>query len=92
MPSENQLLITWLFAKKSGLSTKNLLIEFKVNIYFFFFVNRLLFKIESIHAFYFVNDVAVYKALLVKVKGGKLFYKLFIVNVISMHLSATWKF
>ena len=42
--------------------------------------------------FYFVNNVIVYKVLLVKGKGGKLVYKIFIVNVVSIHLSATWHF
>ena len=46
------------------------------------------FVIESIDAFYFVNNVVVYKVLLVQGKGGKLVYKTFIVNVVSMHLSA----
>ena len=45
--------------------------------------------IESIDAFNFVNNVVVYKALLVKEKGGKVVYKIFVVNVVSMHLSAT---
>ena len=36
--------------------------------------------------FYFVNNVV--KALLVKEKGAKV-YKIFIVNVVSMHLSVT---
>ena len=33
--------------------------------------------------FYFVDNVVVYKALLVQGKGGKLVYKIFIVNIIS---------
>ena len=37
--------------------------EIKVNIYLFFFVNQLLFIIESMDAFYFINNVVVYKAL-----------------------------
>ena len=44
--------------------------------------------IESIRAFFF-NNVAVYKALLVKGKGGKLVYNIFIVNVVSIHLPAS---
>ena len=44
------------------------------------------------NALYFVNDVVVYKALLAKEKGGKLVYKMSIVNVVSVHLSATWQF
>ena len=60
--------------------------------YLFFFVNQLNFIIESIDAFYFVNNGVVHKALLVKEKGGNVVYKLFIVNVVSMHLSATWQF
>ena len=42
--------------------------------------------IESIDAFNFVNNVVVYKALLVKEKGDKLVYKIFILNIVSMHL------
>ena len=44
---------------------------------------------ESIDAFYSVSNVVVYKALLVKEKGGKVVQKVFIVNVVSMQLSAT---
>ena len=40
------------------------------------------------HTFYFVSNVVVYKGLLVQGKGGKLVYKILIVNVVSMHLSA----
>ena len=36
--------------------------------------------------------VVVYKPLLVKEKGGKVVYKIFIVNVVSMRLSAIWQF
>ena len=50
------------------------------------------FIIESVDAFYFVNNVVVYKALLAKEKGGKVVYKIFIVNVVSKHLSVTWQF
>ena len=50
------------------------------------------FVTESIDAFYFVNNVVVCKALLVKGKGGKLVYKIFIVNVVFMHLPATDNF
>ena len=39
-----------------------------------------------------VNNVVVYKALLVEGKGGKLVYKVFIINTGSMHLSATLTF
>ena len=46
-------------------------------------------RLKLIDAFYFVNNVVIYKALLVKEKGGKVVYKIFIVNVVSMHLSAT---
>ena len=46
------------------------------------------FVIESIHIFYFINNI-VYEVLLVQVKGGKLVYKIFTVAVLSMHLSAT---
>ena len=45
--------------------------------------------IESIDAFSFVNGVIAYKAFLVKEKGNKVVYKIFIANVVSMHLSAT---
>ena len=45
-----------------------------------------------IDAFYFVNNAIVYKAFLVKEKNGKVVYEIFIVNVVSMHLSATWQF
>ena len=77
--------------------------EVKVKYYLFFFVNQLLFFIiESIDAFYFVNNV-VYKDLLIKERGSKVVYKIFIVVVsrgskvvykifivvVSMHLSAT---
>ena len=50
------------------------------------------FIIESIDVFYFVNNFVVYKALLVQEKGSKVVYKIFIVNIVSMHLSATWQF
>ena len=43
------------------------------------------FVIESIHAFYFINNIVLYKV-------SKLVYRIFIVNVVSMHLSATWQF
>ena len=43
------------------------------------------FVIESIDSFYFVNHL-VYKALLLQGKDGKLVYKIFIVNVVLMHL------
>ena len=43
------------------------------------------FIIELIDTFYFVNNVVVYRAVLVKEKGGKVFYKIFIVNIVSMH-------
>ena len=36
------------------------------------------FIIESVNAFYFVNNVVNYKALLVKEKDGKVVYKIFI--------------
>ena len=39
------------------------------------------------NALYFVNDVVVYKALLAKEKGGKLVYKMSIVNVVSAFVS-----
>ena len=41
--------------------------------------------------FFSVNNVVVYKALLVEGKGVKLVYKIFIANVdvVSMHFSAT---
>ena len=38
--------------------------------------------------FHFVNNV-VYRALLMKEKGGKVVYKILIVNVVSIHLPAT---
>ena len=41
------------------------LIEVKVGIFLFFFVNQLLFVIESIDALCFVKNVVVYKAVLV---------------------------
>ena len=44
------------------------------------------FIIESKDAFYFVNNVVVYKALLVKENGSKVVHKIFIVNVVSMHM------
>ena len=50
------------------------------------------FVIESIDAFYFVNNAVAYKALLVQRKGGKLVCRIFIVNVVSIHLSATQQF
>ena len=65
--------------------------EVKVKYYLLFFVNYY-FIIESIDTFYFANNFVVYKALLVKEKGGKVVYKIFVVNVVSMHLSATWEF
>ena len=45
-----------------------------------------------IDAFYFINNAIVYKAFLIKEKDGKVVYEIFIVNVVSMHLSATWQF
>ena len=48
--------------------------------------------IESIDAFYFVNNNVVYKALLVSGKGFKLVYKISVANVVSMHLSETQQF
>ena len=50
------------------------------------------FITESIDAFSFVDNVVIYKALLVKEKSGKVVYKIFIINIVSMHLSATWQF
>ena len=44
------------------------------------------FVIESIDSFYFVNHLVVYKAVLLQGKDGKLVYKIFIVNVVLMHL------
>ena len=41
--------------------------------------------IESIDKFYFVNNVVVYKAVLVQGKGGKLVYEMFIVNVTTYY-------
>ena len=68
--------------------------EVKVKYYLFFLGvwTSYYFVIESIGAFYFVNNVVAYKALLVKEKGGMVVYKIFIVNVGSMHFSATWQF
>ena len=48
--------------------------------------------IESVDAFYFVNNNVVYKALLASGKGVKLVYKISIVNVASMHLSENQQF
>ena len=62
--------------------------EVKVK-YFFSLRTSYYFIIESIDPLYFVNNVVVYKALLIKKMCGKVVYKIFIVNVISMHLSAT---
>lgn len=45
--------------------------------------------IESIHVFCFVGNVVVYKAHLLQGKGGKLVYKILIINAVSMRLSAT---
>ena len=65
------------------------LIEIKAKIYFFSWKTNYYFVIGSyIHAFYFVNNVAAYKALLLEGKGGKLVYKMFIVKAVSMHLLA----
>ena len=36
--------------------------------------------------------LTMYKPLLVKEKGGKVVCKMVIVDVVSMHLSATWQF
>ena len=50
----------------------------KLSITCFSSLNNYYFIIESIDAFYFVNNIVVYKALLLKVKGGKVVYKIFI--------------
>ena len=44
------------------------------------------FLIESIDTFYFVNNAVVYKAYLVQGKGGKLVYKILIVNLYIWYL------
>ena len=49
-----------------------------VKYYLFFFVDQLL-----LDAFCFINNVVVYKTLLVEEKGGKVVHKVFIVNVVS---------
>ena len=49
------------------------------------------FLIKSIHAFCFINNVDVHKALLVYGKGGNFVYKFFL-NVGSLHLSANLPF
>ena len=41
----------------------------------FFLWTNYYFVIESIHAFYFVSNVVVYKALMIQGKGGSLVYK-----------------
>ena len=61
----------------------------KLSIACFSFLTNYYFIIESIDAFYFVNNVVAYKVLLAKEKGSKVVYKIFGVNVVSMHLSAT---
>ena len=49
------------------------LIDVKVHLTFIYFSlqTNYFFGIESIHAFYFVNNVVAYKALLILGKGGK---------------------
>ena len=63
--------------------------EVKVKYTCFSLSTNYYFIIESIDTFYFVNNLSVYKALLVKEKSGKVVYKVLIVDVLSMHLSAT---
>ena len=63
--------------------------EVKVKYYCFSLRTNYFCIIESIDAFSFVNGVIAYKAFLVKEKGNKVVYKIFIANVVSMHLSAT---
>ena len=63
--------------------------EVKVKYTCFSLSTNYYFIIESIDTFYFVNNLVVYKALLVKEKSGKVVYKVLIVDVVSMHLSAT---
>ena len=41
--------------------------------------------IESTHSFYFAKNTVVYKALLVQRKGGKIAYKIFTVDVVSIY-------
>ena len=46
-------------------------------------------QINTYILFYFVNNVAFYEAFLVEAKGNELVNKIFIVNVVCMHLSTT---
>ena len=70
------------------------LIEVKIKLRFtsFSLWTKYHFLIESIHPFYFVNNVVFYKDPLVWEKSGKHVYKIFIVKILSTHLSTTWKF
>ena len=43
------------------------------------------------HAYYFDNNVVVYKTVLVLANIGKFVYKIFVVIVVSVHLSTTWQ-
>ena len=67
-------------------------VRLKLSISCFSLWTSYYFIIEWIDTFYLVNNVVVYKALLMKEKGSKIVYKIFIVNVVSVHLSATWQF
>ena len=62
-------------------SPKVYLIEVKVELTFTYFSwwTNYYFVIKSIQAFYFVNNVVVYKALLVQWNDVKLVYKIFII-------------
>ena len=53
-------------------------LRLKLSITGFSFLTNYHFIIESVNAFYFVNNVVNYKALLVKEKDGKVVYKIFI--------------
>ena len=68
------------------------LTEVKLTFNGFLLYSNHYFVVDSIHGFYFFNNVVVCKALLLKGNGGRLVCKIFVTKIVSMHLSATWQF
>ena len=68
------------------------LTEVKLTFNGFLLYSNHYFVVDSIHWFYFFNNVVVCKALLLKGNGGRLVCKIFVTKIVSMHLSATWQF